>query len=307
MKGRGKRQLAGALAIMGLLGAGLWCFRGASAGAPDTVDAALRQALAASSAEAGTGADATADATAPARRLSVDPALVQHKGGRAYTIVRTGLYRPPGDAKAQVLALKQRSDAGDAMASYQIHLSVLDCKQLMTGSPEESWQRLKDAGMNPDPAFLAGIETRLGECAALSQDAALVNAPWLALAAEQGSAEAGLLYYISPESVLGEPREWLSHPERVQEWRDNALRYLQAGANDGFVDAVAALGRAYQTGIVVDQDPLAAYAYTLAAGRSEPVYVSETMIAGFRDALSPAQQAEAQVRARKIYAACCAP
>jgi len=239
--------------------------------------------------------------------VQVDQTLVKRFDGKAYTIVRTGLYRKPGDAKAQILALKPRSDAGDALASYEIHLAVLDCRQLLGGNPEEDWQRLKDAGMHPDPAFMAGIERRLGECGALSQDLALFDAPWLARAAEQGSVEAGMLYYISPESVLGEYSEWLAHPERVQEWRENALRYLQAGASDGYLDALAALGRAYERGIVVDPDPVAAYAYTLAAGQSEPTYLSEVMIGDMRDALSPQQQAQAKARAKVIHRDCCEP
>ncbi|MCF7750205.1 hypothetical protein KQ945_05575 [Bacillus subtilis subsp. subtilis] len=150
--------------------------------------------------------------------------------------------------------LKHRSDAGDAEASYLMELTVRECRGLMENDPVHSFDRLRNAGLNPDPASLADSERRLGECTRLVAAPALFHGGWLARSAAQGSTEARLPFALHPEAVIGPPSAWLTRPETLVRWKEDAMRYLREAATTGSIDAVAHLSGAYDKGIITPYD-----------------------------------------------------
>lgn len=236
-----------------------------------------------------------------------DPAMLQQVGAKAYSIHRSPAWRAPGDAKQQVLALKPRSDAGDGLATYEIELVVRDCRNLISGEPEAGWQAMRRAGMRTDPDFLSKLEVRLGECVALSQDPTLYRAPWLARAAEQGSVEAQLLYGIDVRAAVGatSASELAEREEDVLAWRETSLRYLQALADGGNVEALSGLQSVHEHGYRTVKDPVAAYAYRQVLQRLSPTFWSDALLAQSRQALSLDQQRMAAEQAAAIYRRCC--
>ncbi|MCS4229830.1 hypothetical protein EDF77_3091 [Stenotrophomonas maltophilia] len=233
--------------------------------------------------------------------------MLQQVGAKAYSIYRTKAWRAAGDAKQQVLALKPRSDAGDGLATYEIELAVRDCRDLISGEPEASWQAMRRAGMRTDPDFLSKLEVRLGECVALSQDPTLYEAPWLARAAEQGSVEAQLLYAIDVRTAVGaaSASELAEREEDVLAWRETSLRYLHALADGGNVEALSGLQSVHENGYRAAKDPVAAYAYGQVLQRLSLSFWSDALLAQSRQALSASQQQRAAEQAEAIYRRCC--
>ena len=69
------------------------------------------------------------------------------------------------------------------------------------------------------------------------------------------------MYAVDPESILGKRADYLSNPERLVAYREEAMNHLQSAASTGSVDAVMALGHAYEAGILTDKSPSKALAY----------------------------------------------
>ncbi|HIE5353514.1 TPA: hypothetical protein ACXNP2_000061 [Stenotrophomonas maltophilia] len=124
-------------------------------------------------------------------------------------------------------------------------------------------------------------------------------------AAQQGSIEAALLYSIDTESAFGGSAGAVRDPQSVIEWKSNASSFLTAAANSGSVDAVIALARANENGVIVDRNPTEAYAYFLAARRVVPVAAPDALLGRYKKELSAAQQQAALSRADAIYQSCC--
>ncbi len=205
------------------------------------------------------------------RKLSapqVDSRVVHRVGANTFQLIRTGPFREPGDARQFVLDRAPASQRGDAVATYEIYLAVLDCKT--AGSPAELQDLDAMQPASPAPGALARIERRLEECASLLTDPTLMRGRWLEQAAEQGSVEAMLMYAIDTESIIGNRADFIREPERVIEWKRNAMHYLERAASLGSVDALLGLAHANEYGVIVKPDPVQAYAYYLAAAQVSP-------------------------------------
>lgn len=300
-----KAGIAGCVVLVAAIATTLWLWRGNS---DDGSPPSNPQAAAFSNAPARPNpvpSPATTQHLQAARFPAYDPSMRNAVGPKAYSIQRETAWRAPGDARQQVLALKRQSDAGEGLASYEIELIVRDCRNLINGNPEEAWQALQRAGMRPDPNHLSRLEIGLGECAALSQDPTLYDAPWLARAAEQGSVEAQLLYSIDIEAVIGPASTLTGRDDELQAWRETSLRYLHSLADGGNVDALSALASVYDNGFNVARDPVAVHAYRQVLSRLDPRYIDETTLARERRALAPEQQQKAADQADAIYKRCC--
>ncbi|WP_152906713.1 sel1 repeat family protein [Stenotrophomonas maltophilia] len=234
----------------------------------------------------------------------LDPTVVQQVGSRAFVVTRNGAFRPSGDAKDFILSRIAASDAGDSIATYEIYLAALDCRN--AGSPGE----LQSAALLPSKSEQQGAlessETRLKECSSLLEDSNLSPpGKWLIKAAHQGSIEAMLLYATDTESAFGGSSAAIQNPEAVAEWKTDADSFLNAAASQGSVDALVALGRANANGIIVKKNPTEALAYYLAAKRAMPSAFSEKLLGMYQKELSAAEQQAAIRRADAIYKNCC--
>ena len=222
---------------------------------------------------------------------AVDPARVEASGSAGFSIRRTGPLRPDGDARDFVRSLKRRSDAGDGTASYDIFLTVLDCRRRYEQVP----------AIEDDDAA-----RRLGECESLLGDAALADTDWLSKAVEQGSLEAKLLYAINPAySLPGGATAYLADPGAVQKWREASRRYLEEAVSYGSQDAMLLLSTAYGAGVIVGQDRVAQFAYALAAQQIAPIAGFEEGYGPLRRSLTLDEQRSAELRAQTIRESCC--
>ncbi len=234
----------------------------------------------------------------------LDPAVVQPVGSRAFAVSRNGAFRPSGDAKDFILSRIAASDAGDSIATYEIYLAALDCRN--AGSPDEIQSAAVLASKSDQQGALESSERRLKECSSLLKDSSLSPpGKWLIKAARQGSIEAMLLYATDTESAFGGSRAAIQNPEAVAEWKTDAVSFLNAAASEGSVDALVALGRANANGIIVNKNPTEAFAYYLAAKRAMPSAFSEKLLGMYQKELSAAEQQAAIRRADAIYKNCC--
>lgn len=234
----------------------------------------------------------------------LDPTVVQPVGSRAFAVSRTGTFRPSGDAKDFILSRIAASDAGDSIATYEIYLAALDCRN--AGSPDELQSAAVLASKSEQQGALESSEWRLKECSSLLKDSSLSPpGKWLIKAARQGSIEAMLLYATDTESAFGGSAAAIQNPKAVAEWKTDAVSFLNAAASEGSVDALVALGRANTNGIIVEKNASEAFAYYLAAKRAMPSAFSEKLLGMYQKELSASEQQAAIRRADAIYKNCC--
>ncbi|WMJ68363.1 hypothetical protein [Stenotrophomonas sp. 24(2023)] len=245
-------------------------------------------------------AGALAGAALPMPRAGVQPL-----GAKAYQ--RVGLYpsRPPGDALTYVNQLRLRSDAGDANATYAIYLTLWDCRNALSEAADGQVEAARRVGA--EAQFLATSERLLHECQTLMLDRAVYQAPWLAIAAAQGSEDAMYAYARAPEEIIGPLSDVIGETAATEEWKSTAADYLQTLVSNGNINGVAGLASAYRYGGAVDVDALLAYAYELTLQRIDPAFTSEDELSERRAALSLSEQAMARELSSRIYEQCCVP
>lgn len=237
-------------------------------------------------------------------RERIHPEVFQSLGARSYQISRVGDIRPPGDALAYVNERLAMSESGDALATFDIYLTVMDCRSQLGKSTQGP------AGVGKPPVGMVELQSmqrRLQECGELYGDAGFMEGKWLALAAQQGSIEAKLYYTVDTATVLGDPFERLNNPESIIAWKENAATYLHEVAATGNLDAVLRLSDAYDRGLIVQKNREMAYAYALAANRIQPGLSAPITTRDLEEGLSIKQRESAVALSRQIYSSCCQP
>lgn len=185
---------------------------------------------------------------------------------------------PDLPADQLVLSLVPRARAGDAKAASQLYLVLSRCNRLAQDT---------SVGLRPqyvDPALLqrlgvseaqllAGLEwntlvsesEELEGCQRIPGDQLRLASHWLEFAAREGDPYARLIYADSAQELIGGPTELLAAPGKVEKFRRDAMTYLHSVAVTGSAEAMIRLASAYSSGVLVDRDPVLAYAYEIAA------------------------------------------
>lgn len=210
--------------------------------------------------------------------------------GRAYTFIDMGGV-PDGDAASVVRDLSSAALAGEAKASYAIHLKLRQCAGMMKRFDMEGASAVRQATYE--------------SCRSLSAEHYDSASEWLTLAAEQGHVGAQLLYVSDPEATLGSQADMLRDPDAVKQYKATAMKYLKAASADGSIDALIQLGDAYRIGVLADQDLVAAYAYYQVAARIEPRFVSSTRMEEIRKRLTPQELHHSHTKGMMIHDECC--
>ncbi|MDG2523892.1 hypothetical protein P6166_00760 [Stenotrophomonas sp. HITSZ_GD] len=208
---------------------------------------------------------------------------VRSVGAKAY-VVETFSASPPGSALHVVTSLAGKAKAGDAEAAYAIYLKIRDCSE----------QALMRPAAAPD-----------SNCEGLDVDDGAAAYQWLELAAHRGSLQARLLYASDPEIVLGDAADMLRDPERILQYKTQAMRYLNEAAQGGSVDALLALADLYRGGTVVNRDLPMSYAYLQAAARADPALVPQVRMDELALEIGPQERARALQASGRIYEQCC--
>ncbi|KRG40714.1 hypothetical protein ARC20_12905 [Stenotrophomonas panacihumi] len=207
-------------------------------------------------------------------------------------------------------SLASRAQAGDSQAASQLYLVLSRCNHLARDTsidwrPEYMDPALLDRLGMSEAQLLAGLEwnalaseaAELEDCQNIPADRLRQASTWLERAAREGDPYARLVYADSVQDLVGGPREMLAAPEKVAQFRRDAITYLQAVAATGSPEAMARLAAAYSSGVLVERDPLLAHAYEIAAaaaaGSAIPASAVETE-------LSSQELARARTLAREI-------
>ncbi|WP_229978759.1 hypothetical protein [Stenotrophomonas lactitubi] len=233
----------------------------------------------------------------------IDSRYVIPANGRAFSVRRPPIFRPPGDALAYANGFLEASRRGDANSTYEIFLTISDCQNAMEGAPPTN---LKDPEQRE--FALQEIEyfkTKLAECESLLGDASFNSLNWLELAAEQGSIEARLMYSINPDHILGDVNSYSMKPEKVIEWKEKSISYLEDSSRKGSINALFQLSNVYETGIVAPSDPIKSLAYQIAYDNTKPGNASNERQLELRRSLTPEQQSRADKISKNIIKSCC--
>ncbi|MGB5954116.1 hypothetical protein [Pseudomonas sp.] len=242
-----------------------------------------------------------------ARKLEIDNKIpagsFKSWGPKAYEIIRGHEFRPPGDALTHVKQLMQRSESGDANATYEIYLTINQCQTFTSDQADdlaESATRLGSGSW-----FLERSERILKECESLVLDQDIYQADWISKAAAMGSQEAMLTYAESPQQVIGSLDNVIHDPEKLTQWKENSWRYLNQMANQGNVAALGNLRRAYTYGRTLNKDPVAALAYARVLNRINPQLSSSENLTEAESTLTGKQRSKALAMSEDIFQKCC--
>ncbi|KAB0529389.1 tetratricopeptide repeat protein [Xanthomonas cissicola] len=232
----------------------------------------------------------------------VDAKFIKPIGSKTFSIVRNE-QRPKGDALNYVNSLLEKSKAGDASATYSIYLAVAQCNATLQPPSQAVLDGYRKIGA--EKSYLSTLEENFEECKSLTEHSDLMKAAWLQKAAEQGSIEAMIVYATDPDSVIGSPADYLSHPERLVEYRKKSINYLNQAASMGSVDALMALARVYDNGILADKSPVKSYAYYKALQVVQPDIDLRSTLIRSQSQLSSNQLSQANQMANEIVGSCC--
>ncbi|WP_249503014.1 hypothetical protein [Xanthomonas arboricola] len=232
----------------------------------------------------------------------VDSDVIRRQGPKAFSIVRNKK-RPPGDVAKYIESLLQRSEAGDAVATYSIYLAALECKTTLSGSANRSALAHQVSAIGA--GYLKSAESSLDDCANLASKPELLNGDWLKKAAEQGSLEAQLMYSRDAASVIGSRQDYLKDPEKLVQYKKDAARYLEGAAQQGSIDALLAIAGDSQRGIMAPMDPVKSAAYYMAAQKTGSNTYLDKIVDSYSNTLSRDQMRAAGEQAEAIYENCC--
>lgn len=210
-----------------------------------------------------------------------------------------------GDALEVVESLVPAAEAGDPAAAFNIYLKANSCRSALDNRIDGRMVAIyKEAGVDPIAAASA-VESTLGDCERLYRRSDLLDRQWLEMAAKNGSIEAKLLYAVDVSASLGSSMDMLRNPEEVARYKRQAVSFLKDAANAGSVDALISLSGAYDTGLLVEESRVLAYAYYAAAQMASPGSVSTSVLAGYQRRIDKQAAQDARRAADAIYRKCC--
>lgn len=215
-------------------------------------------------------------------------------GGKAFLLkIETPHYE--GDASEYIDRRIAAERAGDAQSSYEIHNRIASCKRALNSGDADEYKAYASVEIGQEIGHYQGLigRTELGD------------ENWLSLAAAQGSVEARLIFAKDPKAIIGNLTEALKDPERIANYRRDAIDYLNESVSQGSVDSIEALADIHDRGIIADKPPEKSLAYWLAYQRAHPNSQSAASIARLSKLLQPNQIERSNEMSEAIYRSCC--
>lgn len=212
---------------------------------------------------------------------------------------------PEGRALDIIARLKASAEAGDPAASYSIYLKLRQCKSAVSSLPgKEALEAYRRAGVSEE-AVLSQVSQTLSDCSGLPDSEFHDQRRWIEQAANKGLLEAQLAYATDSSLAFRASDGAETGGDGSDEYKANALRYLNAAAQKGSLEAVLMLAQAYGDGILVKTDHAKAYAYYKAADLARPGLVSSAVLSAQRNKVPGGQVGAAEAAAAGIYRNCC--
>ncbi|WP_155760299.1 hypothetical protein [Stenotrophomonas maltophilia] len=215
-------------------------------------------------------------------------------GGKAFLLkIETPHYE--GDASEYIDRRIAAARAGDAQSSYEIHNRIASCKRALNSGDADEYKAYASVEIGQE----------IGHCQGLIGRTELGDENWLSLAAAQGSVEARLIFAKDPKAIIGNLTEALKDPERITNYRRDAIDYLNESVSQGSVDSIEALADIHDRGIIADKSPEKSLAYWPAYQRAHPNIQSAASIARLSKLLQPNQIERSNEMSEAIYRSCC--
>lgn len=223
-------------------------------------------------------------------------------GGKAF-LLRIDSPHYEGDASEYIDKRIASARAGNAQSSYEIYNRIASCKRALNSGDADEYKAYASAGLGKQ--YSRKIEQEIDHCQGLMGRTELGNENWLSLAAAQGSIEARLIFAKDPKAIVGNLTETLKDPERITNYRKDAVNYLSESVSQGSVDSIEALADIYDRGIIAEKSPEKSLAYWLAYQRAQPNSQSAASIARLSKLLQPSQIKRSNEMSEDIYRSCC--
>lgn len=137
-------------------------------------------------------------------------------------------------------------------------------------------------------------------CSSLPEPVLSTRRQWLIHAADGGSTRAQLDYVIKGSPFANDPDALRAGGPEAAEFATRALKYLEAAAQRGSVDALLFLSGVYETGVLVRRDLERSYAYYYAAAASGLVRNADAVLQIKERELTPFQVEAARKAALKL-------
>lgn len=155
-------------------------------------------------------------------------------GGKAFLLkIETPHYE--GDASEYIDRRITAARAGDAQSSYEIHNRIASCKRALNSGDADEYKAYASVGLGEQ--YSRKIDQEIDHCQGLIGRTELGDENWLSLAAAQGSVEARLIFAKDPKAIIGNLTEALKDPERITNYRRDAIDYLNESVSQGSVDS----------------------------------------------------------------------
>jgi TPR repeat protein len=212
---------------------------------------------------------------------------------------------PAGNLKDNLAALADAAQGGDAGVAFSLADALLKCHMLdmryaalqaqLAGHPDQNGT-IKDA--------LDSLDKEADSCRGLTPEQTQSYGKWLELAARQGDLNAQV-NYPSMMSLQLQSEQNALNGDWITQYKNNSMEFLSAAANSGSVDALNQLATVYSDGLLVNKDPLLAYAYMYATVQTGLVPSASRVLNLWAQSLSSDQLSAAVDLGNKIYKGCC--
>lgn len=203
--------------------------------------------------------------------------------------------REAGISLESIESIVANAEAGDADAAYELAALANACAMQS--------ELVKSGAI--DEAHIESVARSLASCDQIPEEYRDDPLSTVEQAAEAGSIAAKVAYPGIASSVAT-AEELLKDPQLAERLRANAERNLLEAAYSGSVDALNELAHQYQSGALLQNDPVSAVAYMRAANRTGMLGADATpIIAAWERNLTPEQILRAGKVADEIFRRCC--
>lgn len=210
----------------------------------------------------------------------------------------------PGRALDIEARLRPLAAAGDAEASFQIYLKLVECAQpVLAGVSEHERAAYRQAGVSA-MVLEEAISNLQSDCEG-AQELVADRGVWLDHAAKAGHRDARLLFAADPDSILGSGQAGPIDANDMAAYAVRSEEYMTTLAAAGDVDAMLTLSLMYKDSQFMAKDAVRSAAYRLAAEANAPLEVPSQPSAFTMRGLDAQQQAQAFEIARDIRSGCC--
>ena len=206
--------------------------------------------------------------------------------------------------KPQLELVKQKAIEGDNKAALQLFVDLKNCRDIVKRS--EDFVGSQNKSSNKDDPERNELINQLDNCKGIGVEDTQDVMKWLDLAARRGDSQAQIMWIDYFLDEKGGAPWMLQHPEEAQEYKQQALDYLDNLSNKCNQSALTILfWQAYQGGPLVNQDEYKAYKYGYLMNLTYPGSIKNEEMEAISSKLQGDQIRSATSSAERIFDSAC--